>query len=674
MDDPWGSPWDTNENGSIAAIQLVTPPPAVAFNTNTRKQSPAPPWGEEEDEGGWGGWNAASAPGAESPGWGRSPGLKPVSPLRSRSVSPVPWGQRADDSGLVGSGPEADAPPTALEKPTSTGSHKVSDDDFSDTSHHQSEGKHDEPQPSSPTRAESPDGPPPGPALRIERPDVSRKGSKVQGLVDLYDGISRHASPLDKTLPSLDSPLEAPSEDEESEGESSSSTSTAVSGVLEQDPDPAAGELEPHESEDFGDQTVIVDETAYHEPDLADDPPAQTPYAKKVVPTALPIDLSLLDDLFPQTHPSTTAPEPLPPNIIDDTFATPGERRTWYRVSRFGSSRKHDHGNDENYVHMDWAHSTVRKETLQTVRRWMEEDSIAGRGVGLAHRAKGAIGGGKMFGWDRTGADVEPVDVDALLKRNRRISAREERPRTASFGWSSSGDSPSAGVFPPPPFMKSRPQSMVPAANDAVEREKLRPKSLIIPPPKPMDRPSLDQVVTPILHSPGSMLSAAPITGVAEEGEEDDDDDWGEMVTSPTAPASAVLETVVTGASDPATSNATPTGNGIFESGSAATSPTAPVSGSDRTAKPLSPLKFETFVQPINQPLPPQQPFPEIKPLVPSPSLSPGPMTLPAQPTTAGSTKPATTHREMKHQLSQGDEDTAAKILRNLPDLTYMLR
>src|SRR6478609_5242817 len=76
--------------------------------------------------------------------------------------------------------------------------------------------------------------------------------------------------------------------------------------------------------------------------------------------------------------------------IIDDSFTSISERKAWYLMSRPGSMRKHNLGDDENYVRVGWGNSQVREQAIRIVRRWMEEDSITGRVV-LGRRG-GAVG------------------------------------------------------------------------------------------------------------------------------------------------------------------------------------------------------------------------------------------------------------------------------------------
>ncbi|KAK3950321.1 hypothetical protein QBC32DRAFT_346823 [Pseudoneurospora amorphoporcata] len=248
------------------------------------------------------------------------------------------------------------------------------------------------------------------------------------------------------------------------------------------------------------------------------------------------IDVSNVDKLFD----TSTNTKPLFPyadvsdHIITDSFNSISERKAWYRISRFGSSRKHNAGDDENYRRVAWPTSTVCQETLQTVRRWMEEDSIAGRvslGGGISKTQK------NMFGWD---SSAEPVTLDAIfgkrapptrpssvqplqppsafghvgisplgnttvnsLKHQPHRPASLELPLVATFGWSS--DSPAPAGQPP----MTAPLPLTPSQ----------------PAPAPFK-------VTPMDLGMFSISATAAV--------EDNDDYWGEMVSSPSVEKSTV--------------------------------------------------------------------------------------------------------------------------------------
>ena len=122
-------------------------------------------------------------------------------------------------------------------------------------------------------------------------------------------------------------------------------------------------------------------------------------------PIEFKIDTSLLDQLYPGVEPDS-APEQLfiPDTIPHDSFTTTEERKTWYRISRYGTMRKYNTGDDENYVRVTWSKSKFRDETLKIVARWMEEDRLSGRVV-LGGGSKGS----SVFGWNDPKAPAVPL-------------------------------------------------------------------------------------------------------------------------------------------------------------------------------------------------------------------------------------------------------------------------
>lgn len=307
------------------------------------------------------------------------------------------------------------------------------------------------------------------------------------------------------------------------------------------------------------------------------------PDVAKQPPVPFSVNMSKLNDLFSTVDTSFPTPEPVPDVIIDDTFTSISERKTWYRISRFGSMRKHNLGDDDNYVRMSWGQTHVREQAIRIVRRWMEEDSIAGRVV--LGRRSGAVGG-HIFNWDTSAPAVE---ISELL--NRRSHSRQESvaskatapsPTAATFGWNSS-PVPSPILTAQPPVSESWPSEISPSVesfnSESIKvaspapptkpsaREK-RPSSMtpIQPfkpfPLQPVSRPvSISQPFMSPIMSPTSPLAQPPET--AGSSEEDDDEDWGDMVSSPTAEASGSfpsLDAIVDGG--PSLNGASTSGGG----------------------------------------------------------------------------------------------------------------
>ncbi|KAL2754753.1 hypothetical protein ACRALDRAFT_1064568 [Sodiomyces alcalophilus JCM 7366] len=126
------------------------------------------------------------------------------------------------------------------------------------------------------------------------------------------------------------------------------------------------------------------------------------------------VDHSHLKTLFPGLESKVTGSDvEIPDHIITDSFESVSERKTWYRISRFGPSRKHDLGEDDHFTLITWPTSTVRPETIRIVRRWMEEDSIFGRSF-RGSLANGASG--RSFGW---GQKASPVDFQKFFSQRK---------------------------------------------------------------------------------------------------------------------------------------------------------------------------------------------------------------------------------------------------------------
>lgn len=347
--------------------------------------------------------------------------------------------------------------------------------------------------------------------------------------------------------------------------------------------DPQKGETQEPQVEVAKEQPLVLETATKVET-------SEEPIAARLKPPSVPfsIDLSKLDDLFPSVEASFPAPEPIPDVIIDDTFTSISERKAWYLLSRPGSMRKHNMGDDENYVRVGWQNSQVREQSIRIVRRWMEEDSITGRVV-LGRR--GGAAGAKIFNWDSAAPTTE-VSISELLARknhSRHTSVASKgtvaSPTAAAFGWGSEPVPSSTAAAPPSAPRTSNVSEPSSAAeiSSPVEATKISPVSATRPPPislpakpptikeppspikpiplEPTNRPlSITQPIpfppSPTISEPQSPIyppsllstkrpvsvSQAPTSPLAQpptnagwgEDEEEDDDDWGDMVSSPT--------------------------------------------------------------------------------------------------------------------------------------------
>ena len=719
MEDPWGSPWAAD---SPPKIDLpAAPPPVLTPTISEGEQHPrANLWADEDAWGGWNDGGAGAAPGLDSPGWGRSPALRPVltasSRGSSRSVSPAPWGRRARDEEYVDPAIslEKEKPKTEWEQgkleaaaatPTPAIGAKAQDvwvaqeppNPEEDVREKVSSGSEIE----SPSRSESPDLPPPGPAIRHdERPDPTRQGSRVQELVEMYDGFAKPNGASEEIASGTARDDEVSSSSSESSEEDSSELEIPSPPAASHDSQPSDDKHEhpmdhsPRLKTDEANDLDWAEDSVVYVP--AEPPPTQAARAPAI---DVPVDLSRLDELFPLAPPMDVEPEPLPDVIIDDTFASTEERKTWYRVSRFGSMRKHNLGNDDNYVRMDWAHSAAREQTLKTVRRWMEEDSIAGRVV-LGSRRTGAIGT-SVFNWDSAAPEVgigELLGKKAQPKTHSRKAsliskASAGSPTVANFGWGSPAVSPTTGSFPISSMdsiaspQSSRPQSLIQPPDqgftkplEEVERYKSKPAPLAMPPSNPIGRPSIDQTLVASLASP------LEVSAPKHEVVDDDEDDWGEMVSSPTATGNDIFDKSAMNASFQATGNRSPpadnrqTGkSGSFDRPGSQTSMNVP----DQLAS--NPWDFDNldsfggaptraFSPQSNGPSEnvaesPRTPTVSSFPTASSPVMPfspPPPIQTPAVKLAEDQAAPGS--------LQPQDADAAARIISSLPDLTYMLK
>lgn len=587
MDDPWGSPWATDE-GQLK-LDLPAPPPQV-HTPQTPQRTPSP-WGHGDDDA-WGGWNAADgAGGANSPGWGRSPGLRPTrSGTISRQVSPEPWGRldRLDSSfDTSGEKKSLDTASATIDSAISLGeqpfaevsqveeaviaSKEVQPVPLADVSNEldmgpsMTDGDAQEVGSEVSQRPDSPVAEPTRASTVHDRPEPMRQASKVQELVHMYDGIATRKDPPGETLTAgpritlvdadgIVDDAEAPGHgatDDKAQVPWTNPTRLSATGTkdlqsssTESSSSPAGEEGEEESTADAGapspERTIFTYAKA-----------PSIPYA---------FDLTHLDDLFPSTPTPSINPEPVPDVIIDDTFASISERKAWYRLSRSGPMRQHNLGNDEDYVRLNWHASETRTRTLQIVRRWMEEDSIAGR-AGLGRRS-GAIGG-SMFNWDSQAPPVEIGDLFGKKSHGRSVSGASKgslgslpSPSSATFAWSNDSHAPERAGKPsldaperdswiaPPSSIRSPAvanfswSSEPPgsAAPDIIQQRKrsglpsrMSPSPIIAPPAQHA------QSIESMIAKP----KGAP-TGRQAVPESDDDDDWGEMVSSPTLPSEPI--------------------------------------------------------------------------------------------------------------------------------------
>lgn len=260
--------------------------------------------------------------------------------------------------------------------------------------------------------------------------------------------------------------------------------------------------------------------------------------------------------------------------IIKDSFTTTSERKVWYRISRPGTMRRHDMGDDDNYRRVTWAGSTVRKDAAKIVCRWMEEDTYTGRP---------AMGGGSVvkgggFNWDSKAETREPISFDRIFGKRKSAeppkapTAQTHRPLSLQPTGASHSRNSSVGVKSLPP----RSPLSIPAppagpafgwstgATGNITPISSQPSGQFVRQSMDVNSGSSENSRVPSIHEPESRNSIqlmppppAPSQGplkvktaVQAVQDEDDDEDWGEMVASPAdsiRPVSALFDSSING-------------------------------------------------------------------------------------------------------------------------------
>ncbi|KAH7033573.1 uncharacterized protein B0I36DRAFT_362223 [Microdochium trichocladiopsis] len=227
--------------------------------------------------------------------------------------------------------------------------------------------------------------------------------------------------------------------------------------------------------------------------------------------------------------------------IIKDSFGEITERKTWYRISRFGSMRKHDLGDDDSYTRVAWPVTRLHDDTITIVRRWMEEDSFVGKSM---------LGGSKrtsVFNWDSPAA---PVDLSTIYARKSSIEATPSSNSSAARHTAQSSESSQVSAWAGKRHSRGPSQTDVPLSvaqqpTPAFGWSSTKPKATVSfapPPPAPSPMPSVAIKTASQASRPAkSVVGVEPLVlvkpsppGAKTAGDdEDDDDDWGDMVASP---------------------------------------------------------------------------------------------------------------------------------------------
>lgn len=403
---------------------------------------------------------------------------------------------------------------------------------------------------------------------------------------------------------------------------------------------------------------------------------------EKFGPIQFDVDPNAVDKLFPPVDEAPAENEGhigVPDRVITDSFASISERKAWYRMSRHGSKRKHDLGDDENYHRVMWSTSEVHGKTLKIVRRWMEEDSYAGRAI---------LGGSKRtsaFNWDSTAA---PVDLNTIFGRRSSLHSRTSsiQQRNSTTSSIHSVGPPSAPTTAPRASTGSLSTSEVPSTpvagfgwsstitespemDSAVSSGKTR-YSIEPPPKRPVSSTPMVRAKVPSPIQPPQPLANKADT-MPEDGE-DDDDDWGEMVSSPQVEAHPSIDQIV---STPVTSQPP----GPQQEFPVASSVGSPITDSWAFADlsvleaPVGRSMEQSRFSPIKTP-------PEAELSASTAKTNPVPISLSSVhspvPVTEAPTPKAVLGpiEEASSEREQELDEVVRRIVQDLPDLSYMLR
>jgi hypothetical protein len=483
-----------------------------------------------------------------------------------------------------------------------------------------------------------------------KRPQAPRKvSSKIQELVEHFDGLAKQEEVGEPILSRKDSKTK---EDEAKESEKEDEDDMDDFGDFEEghsDSEDDTVEVKPQ----LTGSTSKAEELAVKLPGKSgkeESSPVPNRLPKKDFgPVEFSVDLSVLDSLFAGTDPKPSEETAfIPDTIPDNSFSSTEQRKTWYRISRYGPMRKHNTGDDENYVRVNWAQSQVREDTLKIVARWMEEDRISGQVV--------LGGGGKtssIFGWNdpktapvplssafaaRRGhkpakSRVEPVanvprewptgpvrtrsssKSPSTPKTRRKSSTKSlsipevptpvSQPPVANFGWNSSPQN-KQGLIPQILLTEksssaSGSKPTLPPVDLSSTPQKSTSSAPMIPTPESLN---LEHTTPPVTNGPeiiSPAVSKTPARGpplsLAMGNLTNVDDDWGEMISSP-----ALMATPVPLPSKTLRHNKSQSLGGAFRptmSSPLATSPLKPAMSPARGHRPA--MSFDDILVPQNQ-------------------------------------------------------------------------
>ncbi|KAI0199305.1 hypothetical protein F4808DRAFT_432748 [Astrocystis sublimbata] len=790
MDDPWGSPWASNDAPSdndprppSTTNFFLSPPPKAFFGNGSSSPSLSPRRGDDDSfnvwsttdradptdgQSDWGAWAEAGIPrpprlsprltpsGKDSPlAWPESAAASPAffgnsrsrTPSILRHSSPDPWATElsttnrsnldlsnttkagAGEALKIAAGPVDQVSHAAREV---TGLGLREDAEYNDKQP-QAEDKHDlqgrnskaRPEPvhrgsssiskgenpvyestsrtSSTCTADSRDivERPESPLTSIDedrrgtRQQVARKTSgKVQELVGRYDGLARAASEEPPVLGRRATSVAASRNRSSEQSESASDDDDAGFGDFEGASTDAGKALvspaqtfppvSPSTPKAAADSITV--RKVRHTEEEEDTPVVETTYDPPLKPPSEFGDLNFipnianLDKLFSNLSDfpanGSAADRELWDDRNGDSFTTISERKSWYRISRLGSMRMHSSGGYESYHRVTWRTSQLHDDTIKIARRWMEQDSYAG---------KATLGGAKRTGFFDWDSDAAPVALDEVFKRRESAS---NHARTTS--------TPAVNFALKSPTVVERPYRN--STDVSIPANAERPSSFHSIPPFPSFGWGSEAPSDPSSQhiSPVSKAATQPEKRATHRPEpvqiptDEEEDDWGEMVFSPPLPETTSEQTfsaVPPPQTNTATHESTPRNSLAISNVHSSPDIKSPIQAVTQTAS-SDPWSFSDFSVLDNQEQPANPPKASAFSIE-EKAIAPGERTntkLPEQDhAEAPSTKalpaniPSRATAEISGQVSQPmtnpqDDIIIQNILHNLPDLSYMLR
>lgn len=698
MDDPWGSPWATNDSNPT-----LEPPPRASTTlelpgrllTRNRSSSSISPWAVEEDGfndwaasdaglalpptaaatatngSAWSGWGGESglnssqtqlsvrtregSLGPPSPLWppAPSPGLHPNKTVSRRSSSrslsrqpdPDPWAAEISDHRLslpaavhiaaeqaafstldshdeadenevgkreveevhvvaINDDSQAEDGPLKAEASIESaeeldivqgpdGADRMEEPEVNEDDHtgspmsrrsSASNGSHHESRLDSPITSMDED--------TKDRPHIPRRSStKVQDMVELFDGMAKRKDSASLMVP-------------DPNGARRRSSARSVSSIRTARTDDAS------DFGDFEDAEDFESPLPSRQPSISGSRPTSragrlrsaskgslrnAATAVVVTPSTIPEEPSKFEDIRAKFGSVTFTPDTdlvdklfdvakldkeQPPfkdysldtveGVITDSFTAVSQRKVWYRISRPGTMRKHDMGDDENYRRVTWAESKVKEDATNIVRRWMQEDTYyAGRPkAGSGPKVRG---GG--FDWDSNNSKAESLSFDEIFGKRKSVQTPKlstaQAPRPLSLQAPSHTRNSSAGVkslpprsplsIPAPPVVPafgwstggsaaSTPVSVQPPSllRQSIEVSSSRSDTSRPPSVRESEGRSSLQILPPQARPLSMSLSSVEVAQkLTETNDDEDDDEWGEMVASPATdarPSSTIFE------------------------------------------------------------------------------------------------------------------------------------